>query len=152
MPASSFEERLVLAAEPKRSWDVLVDVPTLVGWVSIVSDAVEHAPLERYTAVLTDRVGPFTLHADLDIDVDQVEVGRHIRIRARGEDRQVASRIAVEGELALTPRDGGTLLAVRGSYEVSGRVAGMGGGMIRKKADTIVREFLEHAAAELGGS
>ncbi|MQA81419.1 MAG: hypothetical protein GEV10_23555 [Streptosporangiales bacterium] len=151
MPTSSFDERLVLGANTERSWEVLIDVPRLVGWVSIVDDAVEIRRLEKYTAVLLDRLGPFRLRADLDIDVDEVEIGRHVHIRANGEDRQVASRISVDGELSLEPTDtGGTVLSIRATYEVSGRVATMGAGMIRKKADTLVREFLENADAALG--
>jgi carbon monoxide dehydrogenase subunit G len=130
---------------------VLTDVPRLVSWVSIVDDAKELAHLERYTAVLLDRIGPFKLRADLDITVSEVEAGRHIRVQASGEDRQVASRIGIDATLDLTQSDGGaTTVSVEGTYEVVGRVATLGAGMIKQKATKILDEFFGRAGAELG--
>lgn len=151
MPANTFDRELVVSADPTTCWAVLTDVPRLVGWVSIVDDAKELSRLERYTAVLMDRMGPFKLRADLGIDVSEVQEGSHIRVRAAGEDRQVSSRIGVDATLTLEPRDGGTAVRVVGSYEVVGRVATLGSGMIKQKAAKILDEFFGRAADELGG-
>lgn len=151
MPAAEFNRELVTSASPDDAWRTLTDVPRLADWVSIVSEAKEVAPLEHYTAVLTDRVGPFKLRADLDIRVPEVDPGRAIRVVASGEDRQVASRIAVDATMRLTPTEaGGTAVAVEGQYEVSGRAASMGAGIITQKAKKIIEEFFTRAAAELG--
>jgi carbon monoxide dehydrogenase subunit G len=47
--------------------------------------------------------------------------------------------------------DSHTLITVAGTYEVVGRVATLGAGMIRQKADKIIEEFRTQAAAALGG-
>lgn len=152
MPSVTFTRDLTVVADQTTCWAVLTDVPKLVDWVSIVDGAEVVAPLERYTAVLMDRLGPFKLRADLAITVSEVEEGRHIRVHAEGEDRQVSSRILVDAVLDLSPADGdGTRISTRGSYEVSGKVATMGAGMIRQKATKILDEFFGHAADELGG-
>jgi carbon monoxide dehydrogenase subunit G len=152
MPAMTFERELLVTAGPDDSWKVLTDVPRLVSWVTIVDQAKELAYLESYTAVLMDKLGPFKLRADLDITVSEVEVGRRIRVRANGEDRQVASRIGVDALLTLDPaEDGHTRVRVTGTYEVVGRVATLGSGMIKQKAAKIIDEFFTHTAAELGG-
>jgi uncharacterized protein len=151
MPSAEFSRELVTGTSPGEAWRTLTDVPRLVDWVSIVSEAKEIAPLEQYTAVLADRVGPFKLKADLDIRVPEVEPGRRIRVVASGEDRQVASRIAVDATMRLAPTDaGGTAITVEGQYEVSGRAASMGAGIITQKAKKIIEEFFTRAAAELG--
>ena len=149
MPTAPFERQLQVSASPADCWKTLTDVPTLVGWVSVLDQAHEHEHLERYSAVLADRLGPFRLRADLDITLSDVEEQRMVRVSARGEDRQVASRISVDAVLLLEPQEAGTLVAVEGSYEVAGRVATMGAGTIRKKADRILDEFFENAAAAL---
>lgn len=152
MPSMTFNRELSVSSDANTCWDVLTDVPRLVDWVSIVDDAREIAPLEKYTAVLMDRLGPFKLRADLDIVVSEVEIGKRIRVRASGEDRQVSSRIGVDAVLTLAEADGGgTRVGVDGSYEVIGRVATLGAGMIRQKAAKILDEFFGRAAAELGG-
>ena len=150
MPAIEFERSQIVAADPERCWTVYTDVPRLVTWVSILDDAKEIAPLETYTAVLADRLGPFKLKADLDIKVSEVLPGEHIRVRADGEDRQVASRIAIDAVLAMDRQEIGTLVCARGNYEVVGRVATMGASMIVKKANKILDEFFARSVAELG--
>lgn len=150
MPRSRFHRELLVSASPEQVWGAVTDVPRLVGWVSIVDDAQEIVPLQRYTAVLMDRLGPFKLRADLDIEVSDVELGRFLRVRAGGEDRHVGSRLTIEADLSVEPRDGVTGITVDGVYEVTGRVANMGPGTINKKAEKIMDEFFAAAGAALG--
>jgi carbon monoxide dehydrogenase subunit G len=153
VPSATFDRELPVAAAPAKCWEVLTDVPRLVGWVDILDQAKEISRLERYEAVLMDRLGPFKLKADLDIVVSEVEEGRRIRVKANGEDRQVASRIGIEAVLTLAAQDdGSTVIAVKGSYEVVGRVATLGAGMIRTKATKILDEFFARVSAELGAA
>jgi carbon monoxide dehydrogenase subunit G len=152
MPSVNFERSLQVKADPATCWAVLTDVPHLVSWISIVDEAKEVSPLERYTAVLADRMGPFKLRADLEIVVSEVDEPNNIRVRAAGEDRQVSSRIAVDATLRLAPGDGeGTMIVVTGVYEVIGKVATLGAGMIRQKAAKVLDEFFDRASAQLGG-
>jgi carbon monoxide dehydrogenase subunit G len=102
-----FARELSVSSDAKTCWEVLTDVPQVVAWVSIVDDAREISPLEKYTAVLMDRLGPFKLRAELDIIVGEVEVGNRIRVRASGEDRQVSSRVGIDAVLRLTDLDSG---------------------------------------------
>lgn len=150
MPRSEFRRELTVTSGPEATWKALTDVPRLAGWVSIVEGAAEVEPLARYTAVLMDRLGPFKLRADLDIVMSDVDPGRSLRVHASGEDRQVGSRLSVEVSLRLDEADAGTLIAVDGVYEVTGRVAAMGPGTINKKAEKVLQEFFASAAADLG--
>lgn len=133
-------------------WDVLTDVPRLVTWVSIIHDAVELAPLEKYSAVLLDRVGPFKMRADLDIVLSDVRHGESIHVHASGEDRHLSSRLGVDVGLVLRPLDQGSGITLTGTYEVIGKVATLGAGVIKQKANRILDDFFSHAAAELGVS
>lgn len=150
MPSEEFRRELSTTSDPTTAWQVLTDVPRLASWVSIVGDVEEKSRLETYTAVLQDRMGPFKLKANLDVDVSEVEEERHIRVKAAGMDRQVSSRIAVDATLSLEPTSAGTNVVVEGRYEVSGRVASMGSGMIKQKANKVMEEFFSRAAADLG--
>jgi carbon monoxide dehydrogenase subunit G len=151
VPRSEFRRELTVLAPPEKSWETLTDVPTLVGWVSVVEDAVQIEQLERYTAVLMDRLGPFKLRADLDIVVTDLVQGRSISFRASGEDRQVGSRLVIEATMEIEPREPeGSVARFSGFYEVTGRVASMGSGTINKKADKIMAEFFAAAESALG--
>jgi carbon monoxide dehydrogenase subunit G len=151
VPSSSFSREITVTADAERTWATLTDVPLLVEWVSVVEQAEEISPLEKYSAVLMDRLGPFKLRADLDITLSNVEVGKHVAMRAEGEDRQVGSRVVVLAQLDIdTAASGACVVRATGTYEVTGRVASMGAGTIRKKADKILDEFFDHVASSLG--
>jgi carbon monoxide dehydrogenase subunit G len=144
-----FAKTIRLDAGADAVWDAVNDVRRVASWVSIVREVRDVDPPRRYAALLEDRLGPFAMRADLDITVDRD--GRKMRVTASGEDRQVASRISATIELAVEPDGTGISLAVTGRYEVTGKVATLGAGAIRKKGDKILQEFFDSAAKELGG-
>ena len=150
MAREDFQRELTLAAPPEELWSTITDVPKLVGWISSVEDAKEIEPLQRYSAVLMDRMGMFSLRADLDIRVVDYDEPTHVQATAEGEDRQMGSRITVEVDLRMSSQGDGTTLAVAGTYEVTGRVATLGGSTIRRKADKILEEFFGNLERELG--
>jgi carbon monoxide dehydrogenase subunit G len=144
-----FNKTIELTTAPAAVWDALLDVRRVASWVSIVRDVRDVEPPRRYTALLEDRLGPFAMRADLEVTVE-TGVDRTMRVAASGEDRQVASRISATIDLALGPRGTGTLLTVTGRYEITGRIATLGAGAIRKKGDRILEEFFSSCGRELG--
>jgi len=146
----AFSRGLTVRAEPETCWSSMTDVPQLVSWVSILQDAQEIAHLDRYTAVLMDRVGPFKLRADLGIEVSELRPYEHLRVVAAGEDRAVASRLAVDAGLSLAPQSHGCRITLEGTYEVVGKLATLGGAVIKQKANRILDDFFAHVGRELG--
>jgi carbon monoxide dehydrogenase subunit G len=144
-----FAKTIRLDASPDAVWQAVNDVHRVASWLSIVREVRDVDPPRRYAALLEDRVGPFAMRADLDLTVERD--GRRMHVTAAGEDRQVASRIAATIELTVENDSSGTALAVNGRYEVTGKVATLGAGAIRKKGDHILQEFFENATVELRG-
>jgi carbon monoxide dehydrogenase subunit G len=131
-------------------WDVLTDVERVASWVEILHSVEEIKHLDTYKAVIESRVGPVRLKAPLDVDVTVEEPGVKAKIHAAGVDPQVKSSITIDVEIALAAGpDGGTHMALDATYSVLGKAASMGGGIIKKKADKVVNEFLTNAAKEL---
>lgn len=153
MTSQEFSRKLTVTAPCDECWTVLTDVQRLAGWVGIVQDVVELARLERYTATLADRVGPLKLRADLEISVRVPRDGYEVELDASGHDRAVDSRIAVHAALRLgRAEQGGTTIVTEGRYQVTGRVASMGSGVIQKKADRLLEDFFSNAGRELGAA
>jgi uncharacterized protein len=144
-----FAKTIRLSASPDAVWDAVNDVRRVASWLSIVREVRDVEPPRRYAALLEDRVGPFAMRADLELTVERNE--RRMRVGAAGEDRQVASRIAATIELAVATDGAGTSLTVTGRYEVTGKVATLGAGAVRKKGDRILQEFFDSVGKELGG-
>lgn len=149
MVAAAFTETFTVPHSGHECWDVLVDVPRISSWVSVVGQVTEHERLASYSAVLEDRLGPFRLRADLGVEVVDVVEPERISIRADGEDRQVGSRITVEATLVLQSSDESCDVTIEGNYEVTGRVATMGAATIRQKAEKLIEEFVEAARRDL---
>jgi carbon monoxide dehydrogenase subunit G len=141
--------RSALLASPRAQvWSALLDFQRVASWLSIVGEVREVEPGRRYGAVLEDRVGPFALRADLAVSVTADEP--RLRVEASGEDRQVASRITAVVDLSLADEDGGTRVSIGGGYDITGRIATLGAGAIRKKGDHVLDEFVERLTTALG--
>lgn len=149
MASERIERTVSVALSPAEAWDRLTEVERVASWVPVLHEVTERTPLSRYDAVLADRVGPFTLRADLAIDVTRAERPHALAFRAQGEDRQVRSRIAVDAALHLDATTTGADLRMEGTYEVTGRVATLGAATIKSKARKIVDEFCARAEREL---
>ena len=141
--------RTALVTAPRtRAWETLLDFQRVAAWLSIVRDVKELEPMRRYSAVLEDRVGPFALRADLVVNVRAADPVLHVE--ASGEDRQVASRITAAIDVALADEEGGTRVTVGGGYDITGRIATLGAGAIRKKGEHVLDEFAASLTRELG--
>jgi carbon monoxide dehydrogenase subunit G len=141
--------RSALVASPRAQvWSALLDFQRVASWLSIVGEVREVERGRRYGAVLEDRVGPFALRADLAVSVTADEP--RLRVEASGEDRQVASRITAVVDLSLGDEDGGTRVSIGGGYDITGRIATLGAGAIRKKGDHVLDEFVERLTTALG--
>jgi carbon monoxide dehydrogenase subunit G len=144
-----FDRAVDVTGSPEAAWQAVTDVPRVVSWISVVEDAKEVDLLSRYTAVLMDRIGMFSLRADLDITLSDVVEGVRLRAHAEGQDRQVGARIVIDGLIELTPSESGTTVRVSGSYDVTGRAATMGASSIKRKGDKVVDEFFTNLSREL---
>ena len=139
-----------LASLPDAVWSTLLDFHKVASWLAVGRDVREVERQRRYTTVLEDRVGPFAMRADLAIDVSADESARTLHVSGAGEDRQIASRISAAIDLAVRPEEDGSVLDVKGRYEITGRIATLGAGAIRKKGDKVLADFFDNIARELG--
>ena len=128
-----------VSVEP--TWEWISDLTQVAGAVRMLTDVQVLDPGAAYHAVLMDRVGPFRLRADLDIRVNEWAAPRRMRLSAAGEDQHVGSRIVVDGLLEVVEEGTGAAVRLSGTYEVTGTVASMGGGTIRKKVDAMLDDL-----------
>jgi len=147
-----FAKTIHLAATPDAVWDAVNDVHRVASWLSIVREVRDVEPPGRYAALLEDRLGPFAMRADLSIDVLANPGAKTLRVSGAGEDRQIASRISAALDLAVVPQDKGTDVVVKGRYEITGRIATLGAGAIRKKGDKVLDDFFGNLARELSAA
>ena len=153
------DREFVVEAARDAVWPRLLDVQAVASWLPIMHSVTEvssgHSGIDgsSFQAAFEDRVGPFTLRADLHIEVAGVHDSEEVAIRARGEDRQIRSRIMIDAAARLADAGPGrTRVCLSGSYEITGRVATLGAGVIRSKASKLIDTFCTNAAAGLTGT
>lgn len=141
-----------LPGSPAEVWQVLTDVRRVAGCVPGCESVEEEAPLERYRAVMKQRVGPFRLEVPLEIQVQEAREPQRLRARATGRDRATGTAVAADMTITLAAEAEGTRLAIVTDLQVGGRLAALGYPMIRKRADETIAEFASRLRAALAGA
>jgi uncharacterized protein len=149
MAEFTFDRTVEVTGAAKSIWELITDVPRLVSWIGVVHNAREIEPLEKYSAVIADKVGMFKLNADLNIRFTDVRVSELIIARAEGRDRQLGSRITINGEVQLDPGPSTTTVRVSGSYGITGNAATLGSSAIKRKGDKVLEEFFGNLESDL---
>lgn len=135
------------------AWALLRDVPRLSACIPKVSDLEVLEPDRRYSAVVSDRIGPFSLQVPVRISVLEVDAPRHISAELTGDDKRGQAR--VRGTLTATAEpaaDGGTSLTLSMRVEVLGKLASLGAIPMRRRADEIFTEFAQRVRDELSSA
>ena len=148
-----------VAASREQVWSLLWDVERLARCVPGCSGARTLEPGRLYAARIEGQVGPFKVGFPLRIEVAEHSPGQRVVVRMQGNDASVASVVDVTARLELSERHpasggssptAGTELALQATVNLRGRLAALGQGLARRKAEQVVAEFLERVQATLG--
>lgn len=139
-----FRERIPINAAPKQVWDVLWDVTRLAACIPGCQEVRPTEDERRYVAVVTERVGPFQVRFDLDLEITDVQEMERVTVVAQGSDARLGSRMKVEIDVGLeTDGEGSTELDVAGDVTVYGKLGSLGYPIIRRKGQEIMSRFAE---------
>lgn len=146
-----FTREISTAASPEQVWALLWDVERLARCIPGCQSARAITPHVRYEATVAERVGPFRVTFPLDIEVLEAQAPTRLRAKATGRDASVGSSLQMQLDLAIEPADGRTVLRLRADVSVLGKLAALGGGMIRRKAEEVMDRFAQALRRELDG-
>ena len=138
------KQELALAAPPDRVWNLLWDIETVAGCIPGCEGVQTIEPGARYTARLVQRVGPFSINFPLDLAISDVREPSGFRVHATGKDARLGSSVTSDIRLEVQPTDGGSNLVIDSQTNVSGKLAALGQGMIRRKSEEVLRAFGEN--------
>ena len=88
----------------------------------------------------------------LRIDVVESRDLAYIKALAAGSDNAVGSRMKVELEVALKENAGRTIISLVASVDILGKLATLGHGIIKRKADQVMEEFAQALKQKLEGA
>ena len=147
-----FEERIEVKAPAGDVWDLLWDIERLARCLPGCEAINELEPRRKYDAVVVERIGPFQARFGLELSVTKVDPERFVQLEVTGKDRKLAAsmRGVMEARLERTG-DEGTVLDIIADVQVTGKIAGLGQVVIKRKSRDVIGRFAQAITAELDG-
>ncbi|GAA1462700.1 SRPBCC family protein [Nocardiopsis exhalans] len=139
-------------APVERVWDLLTDVeaiaPCLPG--ARLTGVESGADGDVYSGTVRVKVGPVVAAYEGTARFSQLDTrARRAVIEARGKASRGAGNASASVTLDLRERDGGTTVSAGTDLKVTGRLAQLGGGMIKDVSERLLGQFVENVEAEL---
>ena len=142
--------QIPVAREPL--WEFLMDVPKVAQSLPGV-ESVSKIDDTTYQGNLKVRVGPIALNLQGKIILEEQDKANwRASLRAEASDRMAAG--AVRGKTSMMLKEIGanqTELLVETDVNILGKIGEFGQPIIRKKADSMLKEFVENIKKQLTG-
>ena len=146
-----FQYRYSVRATPDELWGFVSDVPTVGMCIPGASD-VKPDPDGSFRGTVKVRVGPvaLTLAGKLTVEASDSEA-RRIVLTGEGADSRVPGSVRVRITLSVEPKDAElTDLVVISEANILGKIGEFGQGIIRRKADGIMKDFGQNLSDKVG--
>lgn len=145
-----FRMEAALPAPPDRVWLAMIDIERMAACIPGCEQVQMRELLKSYSAVMKQKIGPFKLEVPAEITVEDYREPAFVKANASGRDKFTGTTLNVTLHVQVEPEgDSGSKLAVDAALQVAGRLASLGYGMIKKKAEENFAEFERRFKAEL---
>ena len=145
-----FNQRAVIAVAREPLWDFLIDVPKVAQSLPGV-EKIEQLDPDTYQGTLKIRVGPISINLQGKIIVEQRDRANwRATLRADASDRLAAGAVRAKTSMELKDLSATeTELIVDTDVSIMGKIGEFGQPIIRRKADTMLKEFVENIKKQL---
>lgn len=148
-----FQQKATIPVGREPLWEFLMDVPKVAKSLPGV-ESVKQLDETTYEGMLKVRVGPIGLNLTGKIILEQRDKQNwKAALRAEAADRMAAG--AVRGKTSMQLRELGpnqTELEVETDVSILGKIGEFGQPIIRKKADQMLKEFVENIKKQLAAA
>lgn len=146
-----FQKEVEIDAPRDKVWKFIWDVDRFIACVPGCKEAKTLEEGKRYTATMTEKVGPFKVEFPTTIEVLEREELTHIKAQAAGADNKIGSRMKIDLDVNLRAQDDKTILGFVAGVDILGKLAALGHGIIKRKADQVLDEFAQAVKKKLEG-
>lgn len=146
-----FEKQIEIDASREKVWKFIWDVNRFIACVPGCQEAKTLEEGKRYSATMIERVGPFKVEFPTSIEVIEREELSHIKAQASGVDNKIGSRMKLDLDVNLRDQGDKTILSFVAGVDILGKLAALGHGIIKRKADQVLDEFAQAVKKKLEG-
>jgi uncharacterized protein len=146
-----FEKQVEIHAPREKVWNFIWDVDQFISCVPGCKEAKTVEEGKRYSATMVEKVGPFKVEFPTTIEVLERDELSRIKAQASGADNKIGSRMKLDLEVKLREEDNKTILQFIAGVDILGKLAALGHGIIKRKADQVLDEFAQAVKKRLEG-
>jgi carbon monoxide dehydrogenase subunit G len=146
-----FQKEIEIAVPRAKVWDFIWDVDRFIACVPGCKDAKTIEPGKRYAATMVEKVGPFKVEFPTTIEVLERDELSRIKAQASGADAKIGSRMKVDLDVSLRDEGNKTVLGFVAGVDILGKLAALGHGIIKRKADQVLDAFAQAVKQRLEG-
>lgn len=146
-----FQKEVEILAPREKVWRFIWDVDRFIACVPGCKEAKTIEEGKRYAATMVEKVGPFKVEFPTTIEVLEREELTRIKAQASGADNKIGSRMKLDLDVNLREQGDKTVLGFVAGVDILGKLAALGHGIIKRKADQVLDEFAHAVKAKLEG-
>ena len=146
-----FQKEVEILAPREKVWQFIWDVDRFIACVPGCKEAKTIEEGKRYSATMVEKVGPFKVEFPTTIEVLEREELTHIKAKASGADNKIGSRMKLDLDVNLREQGDKTILGFVAGVDILGKLAALGHGIIKRKADQVLDEFAQAVKTKLEG-
>ena len=144
-----FHYTYAVNASAEKLWSMVSDVPTVGACIPGATDITEIDP-RTYQGTVTVRVGPIGLALNGKLSVDELDQNtKTIAFTGEGADRKVPGSVRVKIKMAVSGVGDTSELVVDSEANIMGKLGEFGQGIIKRKADGIMKDFGNNLTARV---
>ena len=147
-----FEKEVEILAPREKVWNFIWDVNRFIACVPGCKEAKTIEEGKKYSATMIEKVGPFKVEFPTSIEVIERQELTHIKAQASGADNKIGSRMKLDLDVNLREQDGKTIVNFVAGVDILGKLAALGHGIIKRKADQVLDEFAQAVKKKLEGA
>ena len=146
-----FEKEVEILAPREKVWNFIWDVDRFIACVPGCNEAKTIESGKLYSATMIEKVGPFRVEFPTTIEVLEREELTRIKAQATGADNKIGSRMKLSLDVQLREQGEKTVLGFVAGVDILGKLAALGHGIIKRKADQVLDEFAQAVKKRLEG-
>lgn len=147
-----FHYTYTVNAPADKLWEIVKDIPTVGTCIPGATD-IKEGDDGAYTGTVKVRVGPIGLGLNGKLSIDSQDAdARTIAFTGEGADRKVPGNVRVKISMAVSGEGETSELVVDSEANVMGKLGEFGQGIIKRKADGIMKDFGKNLTKLVEGS
>jgi carbon monoxide dehydrogenase subunit G len=147
-----FHYTYAVNAPAAKLWEIVKDIPTVGTCIPGATD-IKEGDDGAYTGTVKVRVGPIGLGLNGKLSIDGQDAdARTISFTGEGADRKVPGNVRLKITMAVSGEGETSELKVDSEANVMGKLGEFGQGIIKRKADGIMKDFGKNLTKLVEGS